>query len=143
MRTDTKDVGITHQTSVARTPQQNGVVERCNHTLVEAARTMLIFSKCPLFLWAEAVSTAFKPPSKNDWDLLCQPMFDEYFKPPSGVVSTPISVATLPTPDTAGVSSSMTIDQEAPSLSTSPNNDITESLIISTNVKQPLPEEDA
>ncbi|GJT89319.1 retrovirus-related pol polyprotein from transposon TNT 1-94 [Tanacetum coccineum] len=41
-----------------RTPQQNGVVERRNHTLVEAARTMLIFSKAPLFLWAEAVATA-------------------------------------------------------------------------------------
>ncbi|GKD43980.1 retrovirus-related pol polyprotein from transposon TNT 1-94 [Tanacetum coccineum] len=41
---------ISHQTSVARTPQQNGVVERRNQTLVEAARTMLIFSKAPLFL---------------------------------------------------------------------------------------------
>ncbi|GJS40812.1 retrovirus-related pol polyprotein from transposon TNT 1-94 [Tanacetum coccineum] len=36
----------------------NGVVERRNHTLVEAAQTMLIFSKAPLFLWAEAVATA-------------------------------------------------------------------------------------
>ncbi|GJW25458.1 retrovirus-related pol polyprotein from transposon TNT 1-94 [Tanacetum coccineum] len=36
----------------------NGVVERRNRTLVEAARTMLIFSKAPLFLWAEAVATA-------------------------------------------------------------------------------------
>ncbi|GJV27241.1 retrovirus-related pol polyprotein from transposon TNT 1-94, partial [Tanacetum coccineum] len=44
----TRDVGITHQMSVARTLQQNGVVERRNHTLVEAARTMLIFSKSPL-----------------------------------------------------------------------------------------------
>ncbi|GJR25796.1 retrovirus-related pol polyprotein from transposon TNT 1-94 [Tanacetum coccineum] len=51
-------VGITHQTSVARTPQQNGVVERRNRTLVEAARTMLIFSNAPLFLWAEAINTA-------------------------------------------------------------------------------------
>ncbi|GJS50749.1 retrovirus-related pol polyprotein from transposon TNT 1-94 [Tanacetum coccineum] len=39
-------------------PQQNGVVERRNRTLVEAARTMLIFSKAPLFLWAEAVASA-------------------------------------------------------------------------------------
>ncbi|GJU99685.1 putative ribonuclease H-like domain-containing protein [Tanacetum coccineum] len=53
-----ENVGITHQTSVARTPQQNGVVERRNRTLVEAARTMLIFSKAPLFLWAEAINTA-------------------------------------------------------------------------------------
>ncbi|GKA16998.1 uncharacterized mitochondrial protein-like protein [Tanacetum coccineum] len=51
-----ENVGITHQTSVARTPQWNGVVERRNQTLVEAARTMLIFSKAPLFLWAEAIN---------------------------------------------------------------------------------------
>ncbi|GJW07916.1 retrovirus-related pol polyprotein from transposon TNT 1-94 [Tanacetum coccineum] len=42
-----EEVGISHQTSVARTPQHNGVVERRNRTLVEAARTMLIFSKAP------------------------------------------------------------------------------------------------
>ncbi|GJU22394.1 putative ribonuclease H-like domain-containing protein [Tanacetum coccineum] len=51
-------VGIYHETSVARSPQQNGVVERRNHTLIKAARTMLIYAKAPLFLWAEAVATA-------------------------------------------------------------------------------------
>ncbi|GJU13714.1 integrase, catalytic region, zinc finger, CCHC-type containing protein [Tanacetum coccineum] len=51
-------VGISHETSIARSPQQNGVVERRNHTLIEAARTMLIYAKAPLFLWAEAVATA-------------------------------------------------------------------------------------
>nr|GEV83264.1 retrovirus-related Pol polyprotein from transposon TNT 1-94 [Tanacetum cinerariifolium] len=50
-------VGISHQVSSVRTPQQNGVVERKNWTLVEAARTMLIFSRAPLFLWAEAIAT--------------------------------------------------------------------------------------
>nr|GEY11928.1 integrase, catalytic region, zinc finger, CCHC-type, peptidase aspartic, catalytic [Tanacetum cinerariifolium] len=44
--------------TVPRTPQQNGVVKRRNRTLVEAARTMLIFSKAPMFLWAEAMATA-------------------------------------------------------------------------------------
>ncbi|GKE80048.1 retrovirus-related pol polyprotein from transposon TNT 1-94, partial [Tanacetum coccineum] len=44
--------------TVPRTPRQNGVVERRNHTPVEAARTMLIFSKALMFLWAEAVATA-------------------------------------------------------------------------------------
>jgi hypothetical protein len=53
-----ESVGISHTFSAARTPQQNGVVERRNRTLVEAARTMLLFSKLPLFLWAEAVATA-------------------------------------------------------------------------------------
>ncbi|GJY52763.1 retrovirus-related pol polyprotein from transposon TNT 1-94, partial [Tanacetum coccineum] len=43
---------------LSKTPQQNGVVERRNRTLVEAARTMLIFSRAPLFLWAEAIATA-------------------------------------------------------------------------------------
>nr|GEY81296.1 hypothetical protein [Tanacetum cinerariifolium] len=51
-------VGITHETFAAKTPQQNGVVERRNYTLVEAARTMLIFSHALLFLWAEAIATA-------------------------------------------------------------------------------------
>ncbi|GKA72962.1 retrovirus-related pol polyprotein from transposon TNT 1-94 [Tanacetum coccineum] len=51
-------VGISHQASSIRTPQQNGVVERRNRMLVEAARTMLIFSRAPLFLWAEAIATA-------------------------------------------------------------------------------------
>nr|GEU29314.1 hypothetical protein [Tanacetum cinerariifolium] len=50
-------VGITHETSAAKTPQQNGVVERRNRMLVEAARTMLIFSYATLFLWAEAIAT--------------------------------------------------------------------------------------
>ncbi|GJV26768.1 retrovirus-related pol polyprotein from transposon TNT 1-94 [Tanacetum coccineum] len=50
-------LGIMQQFSIARTPQQNGVVERRNRTLVEAARTMLIFSRLPEFLWAEAVAT--------------------------------------------------------------------------------------
>ncbi|GJX28934.1 retrovirus-related pol polyprotein from transposon TNT 1-94 [Tanacetum coccineum] len=51
-------VGISHETSVAHSPQQNGFVERRNRMLIEAARTMLIYAKAPLFLWAEAVSTA-------------------------------------------------------------------------------------
>ncbi|GJZ85581.1 retrovirus-related pol polyprotein from transposon TNT 1-94 [Tanacetum coccineum] len=51
-------VSIFHQKTVPRTPQQNGIVERWNRTLVEAARTMLILSKALMFLWAEAVATA-------------------------------------------------------------------------------------
>ncbi|GKA42387.1 retrovirus-related pol polyprotein from transposon TNT 1-94 [Tanacetum coccineum] len=65
-------VDISHETSVAQTSQQNGVVERRNHTLVGDARTMLIYAKAPLFLWAEAVATA---------------LFDEFFSPPDSVVS--------------------------------------------------------
>nr|GEX02236.1 hypothetical protein [Tanacetum cinerariifolium] len=52
------EVGITQQFFAARTPQQNGVVEKRNRTLVEAARTMLTFANLPSFLWAEAIATA-------------------------------------------------------------------------------------
>nr|GFA41244.1 retrovirus-related Pol polyprotein from transposon TNT 1-94 [Tanacetum cinerariifolium] len=53
-----EEVGISHETSIARSPQQNRVVERRNRTLIEAARTMLIYAQAPLFLWAEPVATA-------------------------------------------------------------------------------------
>nr|GEV33067.1 hypothetical protein [Tanacetum cinerariifolium] len=94
-------IGISHQLSSVRTPQQNGVVERRNRTLVEAARTMLIFSRASLFLWAEAIATA-KPDisflqvfgalcypkndrkdigklgTKGELDLLFEAMYDDY-----------------------------------------------------------------
>nr|GEX77536.1 hypothetical protein [Tanacetum cinerariifolium] len=132
-------VGIFHETSVARSPQQNAVVKRRNHTLIEAACTMLIYAKALLFLWAEAVATTcytqnrsivrlrhgktpyellhdklpdlsffhvfgalcyptndsknlglvpnippsipFIPPSRTDWDILFQLLFDELLTP--------------------------------------------------------------
>nr|GEU74451.1 integrase, catalytic region, zinc finger, CCHC-type, peptidase aspartic, catalytic [Tanacetum cinerariifolium] len=52
-----KLVGISYETSVARSLQQNGVVERRNRTLIEVACTMLIYAQAPLFLWAEVVAT--------------------------------------------------------------------------------------
>ncbi|GJW34181.1 retrovirus-related pol polyprotein from transposon TNT 1-94 [Tanacetum coccineum] len=58
LRSYYEEVGISLQTTIARTLQQNSVVERQNRTLLEDVRTMLIFSKAPLFLWAEAVATA-------------------------------------------------------------------------------------
>ncbi|GJS04757.1 retrovirus-related pol polyprotein from transposon TNT 1-94 [Tanacetum coccineum] len=177
-----ENVGISHKTSVARTPQQNGVVERQNQTLVEAAHTMLIFYKAPLFLWAEAINTAcytqnhslirlrynktpyelmqdkkldlsfFQvfgslcyptndnddlgkldakadiglvsnpvsqrpciPPKRDDWDHLFQPMFDEYFNPPS-IVVTPIQEAAAPKAVVLTDSLvSTSIDQDVPS----------------------------
>ncbi|KAI3818972.1 hypothetical protein L1987_12794 [Smallanthus sonchifolius] len=50
--------GISRQFSAPRTPQQNGVAERRNRTLIEAARTMIVDSKLPVTFWAEAVNTA-------------------------------------------------------------------------------------
>ncbi|GJR37040.1 retrovirus-related pol polyprotein from transposon TNT 1-94 [Tanacetum coccineum] len=91
----------------------------------------------------QAASTSAKPPTMNDWDVLFQPMFDEYFKPPS-VVSTPISTGTLLPSDTAEASPFPTsIDHDAPYLSTSPNNETTSPPINSTNVEEPHNEEDA
>ncbi|GJT23989.1 putative ribonuclease H-like domain-containing protein [Tanacetum coccineum] len=51
--------GIKRDYSNARTPQQNGVAERKNRTLIEAARTMLADSFLPTMFWTEAVATAF------------------------------------------------------------------------------------
>ncbi|GJT29408.1 retrovirus-related pol polyprotein from transposon TNT 1-94 [Tanacetum coccineum] len=53
-----KKVCISHETYIDRSLQQNGVVERRNHTLIEVAHTMLIYAKAPLILWAEVVATA-------------------------------------------------------------------------------------
>ena len=50
--------GISQTFSAPRTPQQNGVAERKNRTLIEVARTMLEDSKLPTYFWAEAINTA-------------------------------------------------------------------------------------
>ncbi|GJS37076.1 putative ribonuclease H-like domain-containing protein [Tanacetum coccineum] len=71
--------GIKREYSNARTPQQNGVVERKNMTLIEAARTMLADSFLPNTFWAKAVSTACyvlnrvlvtKPQNKTPYELI-------------------------------------------------------------------------
>ncbi|GKC81907.1 putative ribonuclease H-like domain-containing protein [Tanacetum coccineum] len=71
--------GIKREYSNARTPQQNGVAERKNRTLIEAARTMLADSFLPNTFWAEAVSTACyvlnrvlvtKPHNKTPYELI-------------------------------------------------------------------------
>ncbi|GJT85816.1 putative ribonuclease H-like domain-containing protein [Tanacetum coccineum] len=71
--------GIKKEFSVARTPQQNGVAERKNRTLIEDARTMLVDSKLPTTFWTEAVKTAcyvlnrvlvIKPHNKTPYELI-------------------------------------------------------------------------
>nr|GEW20015.1 hypothetical protein [Tanacetum cinerariifolium] len=101
-----EQVGISHETSVARTPQQNGVVERRNHTLVEVARTMLSFAQAPLFIWVEAIATAFQ------------------------VVDAPRSV------DLADSPMSMSIDQDTPSTSIPSSQEQEHSLIISQGFEE-------
>nr|GEV60279.1 retrovirus-related Pol polyprotein from transposon TNT 1-94 [Tanacetum cinerariifolium] len=105
-----EEVRISHQISVARTPQQNGVVKRQNRTLVEAARNMLNFSKAlpklklltPRTISSGLVpnipsSTPYVPPTKNDWEILFQPMFDKRLNPPPCVdPQIPIVIAPEP-----------------------------------------------
>ncbi|GKA68234.1 retrovirus-related pol polyprotein from transposon TNT 1-94 [Tanacetum coccineum] len=161
-------VGISHETFVSRSPQQNGVIETRNRMLIEASRTMLIYAKALLFLWAKAVATAcytqnlsivhlviaknhikllhdkhpdlsfsciwcnsaiqqmivrtcsgpalhemtpatinlglvpnpppstlFVPPSRTDWDILFQLLFDELLNPPSSVDHQPLNTSPI------------------------------------------------
>nr|GFA26281.1 ribonuclease H-like domain-containing protein [Tanacetum cinerariifolium] len=71
--------GIKREFSVPRTPQQNGITERKNRTLIEVARTLLADSLLPIPFWAEAVNTACyvqirvlvtKPYNKTPYELL-------------------------------------------------------------------------
>nr|GFA89028.1 retrovirus-related Pol polyprotein from transposon TNT 1-94 [Tanacetum cinerariifolium] len=203
-------VGISHETSVARSPQQNGVVERRNHTLTEAAHTIKLpdlsffhvfdalcyptndnenlgklqpkadigifigyapskkafriynrrtrrivetihvdfdeltamaseqSSSGPTLndmtprtissglVHKSSSSASYVPPSRNDWDLLFQSMFDELFNPPPSVVNqaaeviAPI-VEVIPQvdADSTGFPSLTIVDQDAPSPSKS------------------------
>ncbi|GJW32522.1 retrovirus-related pol polyprotein from transposon TNT 1-94 [Tanacetum coccineum] len=200
-----EQVGISHETSVARTLQQYGVVEQRNRTLVEAARTMLIYAKAPLFLWAEAVATAcytqnrsiirrrhgktpyellhdrkpdlsylhvfgalcypnndsenlgklqakvdiglvpnpppsasFVPPSRHQWDLMFQPLFNEFYSLPASIASL-VLVEEAPAPVESTGSPSLTIvDQDAPSLKTV-SEESSSSDVISTTVHPDAP----
>ncbi|GJX73442.1 integrase, catalytic region, zinc finger, CCHC-type containing protein [Tanacetum coccineum] len=194
-------VGISHETSVARSSQQNDVVERRNRTLIEVARTMLIYAKAPLILWAEAVATAcytqnrsiirrrhgkipyellhdklldlsfstsglalhemtpatissglvpnpllstpFVPPSRTDWDILFQSLFDELLTPlpsvdhPAPEVIALITEVVTPEPAASTSSpSSTTVDQDAPSPSNSQTTLETQSPIIPNDVEE-------
>ncbi|GKA95138.1 putative ribonuclease H-like domain-containing protein [Tanacetum coccineum] len=83
--------GIKREFSIARTPQRNGVAERKNITLIEAARTMLVNSKLPTTFWVEAVSTAcyvlnrvliIKPHNKTPYELIYgRPLLINFMKP--------------------------------------------------------------
>ncbi|GKD31390.1 retrovirus-related pol polyprotein from transposon TNT 1-94 [Tanacetum coccineum] len=195
-------VGISHETYVARSPQQNGVVERRNRTLIEAACIMLIYAKASLFLWVEAVATAcytqnssiirlrhgktpyellheklpdlsffhvfgalcyptndsenlgklvpnpppstsFVPPSRSDWDLLFQPVFEELLTPPPSVDCLTPEVIALITEVVAskpvvsiGSPSSTIVDQDAPSPSNSQTTPETQYPILPNDVEE-------
>ncbi|KAI3715061.1 hypothetical protein L6452_22027 [Arctium lappa] len=91
LNTFCEEKGIERQYSAPRTPQQNGVAERRNRTLIEAARSLLAYSKLPITFWAEAVNTAcyvqnrvlvVKPKNKTPYELLTKRKpFIGFFKP--------------------------------------------------------------
>nr|GEX74797.1 hypothetical protein [Tanacetum cinerariifolium] len=144
-------IGLFHQKTVPRTPQQNGVVKRRNRTLIEAARTMLIFSKASMFLWAEAVATACYTQNrslihtrhhKTPYELvrvfgaLCYPTNDSedlgklqptadtgifFGYAPSRKGPVPPAQAEQAPVNSAGTPSSITIDQDAPTPGISPS----------------------
>nr|GEY94888.1 copia protein [Tanacetum cinerariifolium] len=112
-------VGISYETYVACSLQQNGVVERCNLMLIEAAHTII------------------------DWDLLFQPLFDELLTPspsvdlPAPKVIAPIDdVVALEPVESTGSPSSTTVDQDAPSSSNSQTSPETQSPVISNDVEE-------
>ncbi|GKB33415.1 retrovirus-related pol polyprotein from transposon TNT 1-94 [Tanacetum coccineum] len=80
--------------------------------------------------------TPYVPPTKNDWDLLFQPKFDEYLNPPSSVVSPVQAASALRHVDPAGSPSSTSIDKDAPSPSISSTQAQEQSPIISQGVEE-------
>ncbi|GJY68517.1 retrovirus-related pol polyprotein from transposon TNT 1-94 [Tanacetum coccineum] len=89
--------GIKREFGVARTPQQNGVAERKNRTLIEAARTMLDDFKLPTTFWAKAINTACyvqnrvlvtKPHNKTPYELFLGRKPDLGFMRPFGCPTT-------------------------------------------------------
>nr|GFB72644.1 retrovirus-related Pol polyprotein from transposon TNT 1-94 [Tanacetum cinerariifolium] len=203
-------VDISHETSVARSPQQNGVVKRRNRMLIEATLTMLIYARAPLFLWAEAVATACftqnrsiiclrhgktpyellhnklhdlsyfhvfgalcyptndsenlgklqlkadiglvpkpnsstpcVPPSRTDWDLLFQPLFDELLTPPLSVdhpapkvIALIAEVVASEPAESTGLPFSTTVDQDAPSPSKSQTTPKTQPRVLPNDVEE-------
>ncbi|GJY31424.1 retrovirus-related pol polyprotein from transposon TNT 1-94 [Tanacetum coccineum] len=76
------------------------------------------------------------PPTKKDWEILFQPMFDEYFSPPTSVVSlVPAAVPPVPT-DLTGTPSSTSVEQDAPSPSTLQTPQETQALVLSSGVEE-------
>nr|GEY13886.1 integrase, catalytic region, zinc finger, CCHC-type, peptidase aspartic, catalytic [Tanacetum cinerariifolium] len=113
-----ENVGISHQTSISHTPQQNDVVKSSG-----LVSNPILQQPCI-------------PPQVDDWDRLFQPMFDEYFNPPTIVVS-PVPVAAAPRAvDLADSPVSTSIDQDASSTSIPSTQDQEHSLIISQVFKE-------
>ncbi|GJX31211.1 retrovirus-related pol polyprotein from transposon TNT 1-94 [Tanacetum coccineum] len=156
-----KKVVISHETSVVSSPQQNGVIERHNRTLIEAAGTMLIYAKAPLFLWEEAVAIACYTQNrsiirlhhgKTPYELLHDKPPDLLFFHVFGALCYPtnnsktlgklqpkadigIFIHLVPAVST-GSPSSTTVDQDAPSPSNSQTTPDTQPPVIPNDVEE-------
>nr|GFA93622.1 retrovirus-related Pol polyprotein from transposon TNT 1-94 [Tanacetum cinerariifolium] len=171
-------VDISHETSIARSPQQNSVVERHNRQLLLHVTPKIVPSyvfittrhhmslymtnfptyrsfisgpalheMTPATISLELVpnptsSTPFVPPSRTDWDMLFQWLFDELPTPPPSVdhpapeVIAPIAEVVTPAPAAStGSPSSTTVDQDAPSASNSQTTPEPQSSIIPNDVE--------
>nr|GEU94767.1 hypothetical protein [Tanacetum cinerariifolium] len=201
-----EEIGIFHETSVARSPQQNGVVERRNCTLIKAACTIENLGKLQpkadigIFIGYAPTKKAFRiynrhtrrivetihvdfdeltamafehsssgptlneitpatissglvqksssstpyvPPSRNDWDLMFQPMFNELLNPSPSVDHQAAEVIALIADvippvqaDSTSLPSSTMVDQDAPSPSKSHTTAETQSLVIPQDVEE-------
>nr|GEX37054.1 hypothetical protein [Tanacetum cinerariifolium] len=146
-----EEVGISHETSVACSPQQNGVVERRNRTLIEAAHTMLIYAQAPLFLWVEAVATACFTQNrsiirlrhgKTPYELLHNKLPDLSFFHVFGALCYPtndsenLGKLQPKADDSTGSSSSTMVDQDAPSASKSHTTTEIQSSVIPQEVEE-------
>nr|GEV73376.1 hypothetical protein [Tanacetum cinerariifolium] len=155
-----EQVGISYETSVARSSQQNNVIERRNHTLIEDARTMLNYAQAPLILWAEAVATACYTQNrsivrlrhdKTPYELLHDKLPDLSFLHVFGALCYPTSDSENLTPEvialiakviapepaeSTGSPSSITVDLDAPSPSKSQTTPETQPPVIPHDVEE-------
>nr|GEW04105.1 copia protein [Tanacetum cinerariifolium] len=168
-------VGISHETSVARSPQQNDVFKRPNDSenlgklqpkadigifidfdelttlaFEQSSSGPVLNEMTPATISSRLVrkpssSTPYVPHSRNDWDLLFQPMFDELLPPPpnvdpqaSEVIAPVVDVIPPVQAESTGLPSSTTVDQDVPSPSKSQTTPETQSSVIPQDVEEDI-----
>nr|GEX74860.1 retrotransposon protein, putative, Ty1-copia subclass [Tanacetum cinerariifolium] len=141
-----EEVGISHETSVARSPQPNGVIARRNHTLIEAARTIDNLGKLQpkadigIFIGYAPTKKAFRIYNRRtrrivetihvDFDELTAMASEQSIIVPIADVIPPIQA------DSIGSPSLTTVDQDAPSLSESHTTTEIQSSVIPQDVEE-------
>nr|GEY01754.1 transposon Ty3-I Gag-Pol polyprotein [Tanacetum cinerariifolium] len=143
-----EEVGISYETSVARSPQQNDfdeltVMASEQSSSGPALNEMTHGTISSGIVQKSSSSTPYVPPSRNEWDLLFQPMFDELLNPSPSVdhqapevIASIVDVIPLVQADTTALPSSTMVDQDAPSPSKSDTKIETQSSVIPQNVEE-------